>query len=77
MEHLIPSQPNQAAQSLLILINTALFIRSDMYMGWVDLDLGCCTALLGLQVATVAAHQPGELPKSESTQPMYLIYLIV
>ena len=35
-----------------------------MYMGWVDLDLGCCTALLGQQVATVAAHQPGELPKS-------------
>ena len=27
------------------------------------------TTLLGQLVATVAAHQPGELPKSRSTQP--------
>ena len=38
--------------------------------GWVDLDFGCCTVLLGQQVATVTANQPGELPKSKSTQPM-------
>ena len=37
------------------------------YLGWVDLDLGCSTILLGQYVATVAAHQPGELPKSKST----------
>ena len=38
-------------------------------LGWVDLDFGCSTILLGQQIATVAAHQPGELPKSKSTQP--------
>ena len=37
-------------------------------LGFVDLDLGCSTTLLGQLVATVAAHQPGELPKSKSTQ---------
>ena len=39
------------------------------YLGWVELDLGCSTILLGQLVATEAAHQPGELPKSKLTQP--------
>ena len=38
-------------------------------LGWVDLDLGCSTILLGQQVATVPAHQLRELPKSKSTKP--------
>ena len=36
-------------------------------LGWVDLDLECSNILLGQLVAPVAAHQPGELPKSKST----------
>ena len=40
-------------------------------LGLVDLDMGCSTILLGQWVATVAAHQPGELPKSKSTQPSF------
>lgn len=40
-------------------------------MGWVDIDLGCSTILPKQYVATVAAHQPGELTKSKSTQPCY------
>ena len=35
--------------------------------GFVDFDLGCSTILLGQKVSTVAAHQPGELPKSKSS----------
>ena len=47
------------------------------YVGWVDLDLGCCTSLLRLLwVATIAAHQMGELLKSKSTEPIYLIVWI-
>ena len=38
-------------------------------LGWVDLDFGCSTILLGQYLATISAHQPGELPKSKSTQP--------
>ena len=38
-------------------------------LGWVDFDLGYSTTLLGQYLATIAAHQPGELPKSKSTQP--------
>ena len=37
------------------------------YLGWVDFDLGCSTILLGQLIATVAGRQPGELPKSKST----------
>ena len=33
-------------------------------LGWVDLDLEFSTTLLGQHVAAIAAHQPGELPKS-------------
>ena len=33
-------------------------------VGWVELDLGCFTTLSGQKVATVVAHQPGELPRS-------------
>ena len=32
------------------------------HLGWVHLDVG-------QQIAAVTAQQPGELPKSESTQP--------
>ena len=38
-------------------------------LGWVELDLGCSTILLGQLSATEAANQLGELPKSKSTQP--------
>ena len=40
-------------------------------LGWVDLVLECSTILLGQLIATVAAHQPGELPKSKSTKTRY------
>ena len=39
------------------------------YLGWVDFYLGCSTILFGQWVATVAAHQQGELPKSSSSKP--------
>ena len=38
-------------------------------LGCVDLDWGCSTVLLGQWVSTVKAHQPGEPPKPNSTQP--------
>ena len=38
-------------------------------LGWVDLDLRCSTLLLGQEVAVVAAHQAGELPKSMYVNP--------
>ena len=41
------------------------------YLGWFDLVLECSTILLGQLIATVAAHQPGELPKSKSTKTRY------
>ena len=47
------------------------YIQRDpggLAQGFVDLDLGCSTILLGQYVATVAAHLPGELPKSKSQQ---------
>ena len=33
-----------------------------VHLVWVDLHLGCSTILLGQEVATMAAKQPGELP---------------
>ena len=41
------------------------------HLGWADLDLGCSDLLspVGQQVAAVTAHQPEELPKSQSTKP--------
>ena len=39
------------------------------YLGLVDIDLACSNTLLGQWVATIAAHQPGELPESKSTKP--------
>ena len=36
----------------------------------VDLVLECSTILLGQLVATVAAHQPWELPKSSQQNPV-------
>ena len=47
------------------------------YLGWVDLDLECSTILLGQQVATEAAHQPGELPKSSQPNPDLLGHLVM
>ena len=41
------------------------------YLGWVDLDFGCSTILLGQYLAAIAAHQPRELLKFRSTQPRY------
>ena len=36
------------------------------YLGWVNLDLGCSLILLLEQwMATEAAHQPEELPKTK------------
>ena len=43
------------------------------YLGWVDLDLGCSTILLGQEVATGAAYQPGNSPNlsqpNQGTRP--------
>ena len=38
-------------------------------LGWVDLDLGCSTVLLGQHRSCSTAQRPVEHPKSESTQP--------
>ena len=38
-------------------------------LGFVDKNLGSSPGLIGQQVATVAAHQPGELHKSSSSKP--------
>ena len=38
-------------------------------LGFVDLDLGSSTTLLGQYVATVAAHQPGELTNLSQPNP--------
>ena len=37
--------------------------------GFEDKNVGSFPGLLGQYVATVAAHQPGELPKSSSSKP--------
>ena len=62
---------------LMIFVWVALKFLLNMYrvdhhvsdLGWVDLDLVCSTTQLGQELVTIAAHQPGELPKSKSTQP--------
>ena len=38
-------------------------------LGWVDLDLGCSTVLLGQHRSCSTAQRPVEHPKSKSTQP--------
>ena len=40
-------------------------------LGWVALDLGCSAILLQQKGATEAAKRLGELPNSQSTQPMF------
>ena len=57
---------------LLLIWKLYWFYRASqvvVHLGWVDLDLGCSTTLPGQQVATIAAHQPREFPRSKSTQP--------
>ena len=38
-------------------------------LGWVDLDLGCPTVMLGQHRSCSTAQRPVEHPKSKSTQP--------
>ena len=38
-------------------------------LGWVDLDLGCFTVLIGQHRSCSTAQRPVEHPKSKSTQP--------
>ena len=38
-------------------------------LGWVELDFGCSTILLGQQVATEAAHQPENSPNPSQPNP--------
>ena len=52
-------------------------IQQVAYLGWVDVNLGCSTSLSRQLVAIVAAHQPGELLKSKSTQPRSAICRII
>ena len=42
---------------------------SDHSQGFEDKNFGSSPGLLGQWVATVAAHQPGELPKFSSSNP--------
>ena len=51
------------------ILNSVQSGASGERLGWVELDLGCSTILLGQLVATEAAYKPGELPTSKSTQP--------
>ena len=39
--------------------------------GCIDIDFGCSTFLLGQQESYSCGHQPGEIPKSKSTQPRF------
>ena len=42
--------------------------QSPRGLGWVDLDLGCSTVLLGQHQSCSTAQRPVEHPKSKSTQ---------
>ena len=50
-------------------IGTVQFEAARHSQGFEDKNVGSSPGLLGQYVATVAAHQPGELPKSSSSKP--------
>ena len=61
-----------SAHFLSHVINRRDFVQSGAAyhsQGFEDDNLGSSPGLLGQSVATVAAHQPGELPKFSSSKP--------
>ena len=67
-------QGGRSAQKVVVVLTLILTVPPTLLgsrhsQGFEDKNLDSSPGLLGQKVATVAAHQPGELPKSKSTQP--------
>ena len=50
-------------------------IHSNIYMGWLDSDIGSSPGLWAATVATYCPSRQEQHSKSKSTQTMYLIVL--